>query len=156
MGLFNFTTLEFEDFLTNQKSPMINLIPILQNFKTYGREPHDGFLTKGDHNQNIDQTSSLIDSDGSPIEPVKFEWFVGKAEGELPWFGLIRLYTIGVAGKEGKTPPATSANMLILSIVLIIIIISVIHMFFLRLERKRRRKRKTEREKKLVPYKKKI
>ena len=113
-------------------------------------------MTKGDYNQNIDQISSLIDSDRFPIEPVKFDWVVGKAEGELPWFGLIKLYTSGVAGEEGKTPPPTSVNMLILSIVLIIIIISGIHILFLRLERKRRRKLEAEREKKLIPCKKKI
>ena len=50
---------------------------------------HSGFITKGDHNPLCDQHPML----GNEIcpEPVKLEWVIGKAEGELPWFGSLKL-----------------------------------------------------------------
>jgi len=49
-----------------------------------------GFITKGDNNRNIDQDT------GESIEkPVKEEWILGRARGELPWFGVIKLSYIG-------------------------------------------------------------
>jgi len=45
---------------------------------------HSGFITKGDNNPECDQAAGLS-------SPVKVEWIVGKARGELPWFGLIKL-----------------------------------------------------------------
>lgn len=64
------------------KTITISLERILQNFELYGLEPHDGFITLGDNNPGVDQSSYL---------PVKMEWVVGRAFGELPWFGLIKL-----------------------------------------------------------------
>lgn len=50
---------------------------------------HDGLLTQGDNpetNPHPDQVSS------PPIsEPVRVEWIEGKARGELPWLGLVKL-----------------------------------------------------------------
>jgi signal peptidase len=44
--------------------------------------PHSGFITKGDNNPRCDQKDSL---------PVSFEWIIGVARGEIPWFGSIKL-----------------------------------------------------------------
>lgn len=54
---------------------------------------HSGFLTKGDANNGCDQDSSagIEDELGRKVETVKLEWIVGKAEGEIPWFGGIKL-----------------------------------------------------------------
>lgn len=54
---------------------------------------HSGFLTKGDANNGCDQDSSagIEDELGRKVEVVKLEWIVGKAEGEIPWFGGIKL-----------------------------------------------------------------
>lgn len=49
---------------------------------------HSGFITKGDHNPCCDQSPLA----GICREPVKIEWIIGKAEGELPWFGSIKLF----------------------------------------------------------------
>lgn len=46
-----------------------------------------GFITKGDHNDAIDQESI------SRNTPVSASWVVGKARGEIPWFGLLKLWT---------------------------------------------------------------
>lgn len=47
-----------------------------------------GFLTKGDNNPNMDQP-------GIAAGPVELSWIVGKARGEIPWFGLIKLALFG-------------------------------------------------------------
>ena len=48
------------------------------------RPDHSGFITKGDNNPECDQAGGLS-------SPVKITWIIGKARGELPWFGLIKL-----------------------------------------------------------------
>jgi signal peptidase len=54
---------------------------------------HSGFLTKGDHNNQCDQDAypSIADNLNRPVELVKVDYIVGKAEGEIPWFGGIKL-----------------------------------------------------------------
>lgn len=46
-----------------------------------------GFITKGDNNQVADQCPGGI----TPY-PARLDWVLGKARGELPWFGLIKLF----------------------------------------------------------------
>jgi len=56
------------------------------------RPLQSGFLTQGDNpfsNPSADQATSI-----SP-QPVRVEWLVGVARGELPWFGLIKLALFG-------------------------------------------------------------
>lgn len=50
-----------------------------------------GFITKGDHNLGTDQMYAAYG-------PVDFEWVVGKARGEIPWFGLLKLWSTGSLG----------------------------------------------------------
>ena len=76
----------------------INVATILYKFKINGIEPHSGFLTKGDDNDDIDQTSSFGGAEPAWIEPVKKEWIIGKSVGELPWFGIIKLKLEGNGG----------------------------------------------------------
>ncbi|MGB0653762.1 MAG: S26 family signal peptidase, partial [Thermoplasmatota archaeon] len=44
-----------------------------------------GFITRGDNNPNTDQTTISA----YPIHP---DWVIGKARGEVPWLGLIKLW----------------------------------------------------------------
>ena len=44
-----------------------------------------GFITKGDHNSAIDQPYRS--------ENIELGWVVGKARGEIPWFGLLKLWS---------------------------------------------------------------
>jgi signal peptidase len=76
---------------------------------------HGGFITKGDHNGQIDQGQlPSLPPEGHPgsgfVEPVMFDWAVGKAEGELPWFGLIKLWA---GGARGPLPPNSQVNLVI-------------------------------------------
>ncbi|MFP4051651.1 MAG: S26 family signal peptidase [Thermoplasmata archaeon] len=72
------------DYGYANKDIKIDLEPLLK-FK------HSGYITMGDHNPKIDQNLS----DPICAEPVKNDWVEGKARGELPWFGILKLITIG-------------------------------------------------------------
>jgi len=69
----------------------------LSNYKP----PHSGFITKGDHNPSADQ--AVYGSLPAISTPVKPEWIIGKARGEIPWFGLIKLVFFGdnIQGEPG-------------------------------------------------------
>jgi signal peptidase I len=70
---------------------IVDVRSILNRFRAQGVIPHSGFLTKGDDNDHVDQTSSFGGSEPAWIQPVKKEWIIGKSVGELPWFGIIKL-----------------------------------------------------------------
>jgi signal peptidase len=83
-----------------------------------------GFITKGDYNPFPDQSQGgLSDNLGRPLAPNKLEWVVGKAVGELPWFGAPKLVTTGTP--SDKIPPSSWTG-LISTIVLIIVIMLII------------------------------
>ncbi len=71
----------------------------------------DGFITKGDRNVNTDQ---MLASGGL----VEVEWIVGKARGEIPWFGLLKLWT---TDSLGSAAPENSVRNLWVSMILIVI-----------------------------------
>jgi signal peptidase len=147
MGKYNVTEVWIENFKPNGHNLSIKLGLILLNFQRNGREPHSGFITKGDNNKDIDQTSNLADSKGRPVEPVDPDWVVGKAEGELPWFGLIKLFIGGETSEPDKRAPDTSVRMLIISIVLIIIIPIILDLTFSYISKKRKkRQEKSDKE----------
>ncbi len=78
---------------------------------------HDGYITMGDN--NIRSNKGIHDQSGGMRninEPVKIEWIEGKARGELPWFGSIKLLYIS---RIDSVPNNTWRN-LVVSIILII------------------------------------
>ncbi len=145
-GLFNQSKkIHIEDYVPNHLNLTIDLNRILTNFEKSNIEPHSGFVTKGDGNDQIDQ-GSLPDSRGRPLSVIKIKWIVGKAVGEMPWFGLIKLYISGQTERPESEAPPTSVNMLILSIVLIIAIPIVLDLTFSYLGKLRKRRREQERD----------
>lgn len=69
-----------------------------------------GFITKGDNNLAPDQQRQ------SGISPaVRIEWVIGKARGEIPWFGLIKLALYGNKSYNTATDPTQGANWKILA-----------------------------------------
>jgi len=70
-----------------------------------------GFVTKGDGNANTD----LMLNRNSLVE---LDWVVGKARGEIPWFGLLKLWT---TDSLGSAAPENSVRNLWISIILIVV-----------------------------------
>jgi signal peptidase len=91
----------------------INLGSLLDYYESTGITPHGGLITKGDHNSAADQSSMIA------RQPVSSDWVVGVARGEIPWFGLIKLW---VGGNMPAQTPENSKTDLILTIVIIIAI----------------------------------
>lgn len=63
-----------------------------------------GFITKGDNrvtNPRSDQSLGIVRSG----QPVQLTWIEGKAEGEIPWFGLIKLALGGTLNYPCPSPP---------------------------------------------------
>ena len=129
LGLYDVTKFNITDYWPKNTKLDIDLNRLLSNFKKFNRQPHSGYLTKGDKNREIDQLSSITDPNRHPIEPIKTDWVMGKAEGELPWFGLIKLYIGGETSMPDSNPPPTSVKMLGISITLIIILLIIILFF---------------------------
>ena len=77
-----------------------------------------GFITKGDHNLDTD-----VNYWGPEMgyRPIDVSWVVGVARGELPWFGLLKLWSTGTL--NSPAPPNSVRD---LWIALIIIVVSPI------------------------------
>jgi len=94
----------------------INLLDIFNAIRT-SKAPHGGFVTLGDNNRGAIDQARLQAQGSMLVEPVRPEWVVGVAQGELPWFGLFKLW---VSGQDtGTFPPSSSAG-LILTIVIVV------------------------------------
>ena len=89
----------------------IDVSSIIRYYQLTGATPDAGFITKGDHNPMTDQFY------WGPVPLVKFIWVVGEARGELPWFGLLKLWN---THSLGSPAPPNSVRDLWISIVLII------------------------------------
>ena len=106
---------------TGARPFVINLSSIFLHMAAY-TTPHGGFVTHGDHNpEAVDQESLQVG--GRFVQPVKLEWVVGRAEGELPWFGLLKLW---VSGQPTATFPASSVQGLVATIVILVVVPIVI------------------------------
>jgi signal peptidase len=74
-----------------------------------------GFITMGDHNFATDQQSMH----GVGTRLVETDWVVGKARGEIPWFGLLKLWFTDSLGSEA---PDNSIRNLWISIAVIVLL----------------------------------
>jgi|GEM_PF-78801 len=99
----------------------LDLRNILQYFESRGMTPHGGFITMGDHNiiSNNGILYGYYDQISIFREPVKDDWVVGIARGEIPWFGLLKLW---VSGGAPPDVPENSKTNLFLTIAVIIVV----------------------------------
>jgi signal peptidase len=82
----------------NQVTVRLNVSTILGNFVHYNMVPFSGLVTLGDNNRGIvDQMTDIC------WTPVRADWVSGVARGELPWFGLLKLWITGPA-PDGPVP----------------------------------------------------
>jgi signal peptidase len=103
---------------------VIHVSKLVQDGVMLSGKPLHGFLTHGDHNGagsgsfQCDQETHTLN--GKYFAPNDVDWVVGKAVGELPWFGALKL----VASKtvDSDRIPPSSWNGLIGTIVLIIVV----------------------------------
>ena len=100
---------------------------------------HGGFVTVGDHNAARDRENCVdqerLTEDAPPkekVRPVKAEWIVGKARGELPWFGIVKLK---VSGNPNEFP-TTSVYMVFVSLGVVIALPIVLDFLYLTIKKK--------------------
>lgn len=124
-------TLVLSEIGFNGVQVRINFTTMLNNFANTHIPPHGGLITLGDNNRGIIDQSSLA---GICWQPVMEEWLNGVARGEIPWFGLIKLY---FSGQASQAPiPSNSQTNLLISLVLIIGVPIAIDVTALVLERR--------------------
>ena len=85
-------------------------IVVYINVGALGTPFKSGFITKGDHNPSIDQPARSRN--------IELGWIVGKARGEIPWFGLLKLWSTDTLRSAA---PENSVRNLWMSLALIII-----------------------------------
>jgi signal peptidase len=118
IGVYNVTEYTLNKAGYQNQNIRINLDGIFRSSAvSTSRAAHSGFVTHGDHNPpQVDQESLRVQQ-GSLVEPVKVNWVVGRAEGELPWFGLFKLW---ITGHDSSIFPPSSTNGLITTVFLLI------------------------------------
>jgi signal peptidase len=112
LGMYGTTeNIELTNYGFRKDSVDINLSAIMNDYQINNIEPHSGYITMGDHNTPI--------YDQPRYEPVLPEWIVGKAIGELPWFGLIKLK---VTGSNLDEVPGNSWTYLIITLLALLLL----------------------------------
>lgn len=125
------------------KVPLVIHISTILSQSARSSRPHDGFITRGDHNRisdngaGVDQEALTI-AQGVFVEPVRFEWVIGRAEGELPWFGLLKLW---ISGQPGSTFPPSSVQGLVVTIVLLVVVPVTLDLVITRYRKRRKARR---------------
>lgn len=110
---------EIYDIGYKEVTVQLDLGAMLKYFDDRGRTPHSGFITMGDHNYAVQGGGlvGLYDQLAICREPIRDDWVVGVARGEIPWFGLLKLW---VSGDAPDGVPQNSVTNLWVSLVLII------------------------------------
>lgn len=115
-------SVELHDIGYRNATVLIDLGSMLTYMEARGN-PHGGLITMGDHNWDVVNGTVVGKYDQKWIstirEPVRADWIVGKARGELPWFGLLKLWATGTAPAD---TPQNSQDNLIVALALIIAI----------------------------------
>ena len=104
-----------------------NNLTVTIDVRSFVISDRSGFVTKGDHNLGIDQQFTTTG-------PVDVSWVIGKARGEIPWFGLLKLWSTGTLGSPA---PDNSVRDLWVSLALIIITPIVIDILLTYREKRR-------------------
>lgn len=116
---------------------VVNVGSILNAFSRGHSVPTSGFITRGDHNMWIDQTY------GDNFSPVDVDWIVGKARGEIPWFGLLKLWFTDSI--KSDAPDNSVRNLWIAIAIIVIVPIALDVLLTYRIRKKIARKREMAR-----------
>ncbi len=138
-------TVVLRDIGYDHEDVSIDLGIIILSFTSQGVEPHSGFITLGDHNRGAYDQGNLDDGHGGRVRPVLPEWIEGKARGEFPGLGLVKLQSQDPDILEHA--PSNSWIMFLISSMLINAIFFGIPIFIFIMEmwlKKRRSKRRLD------------
>lgn len=141
-GVYNVDSYAVEDILcagNRHMSITIQLAAIFSSSVT----PHSGFVTHGDNNPPYVDQQVLQTATGGKVENIKVDWVVGKAEGELPWFGLFKLW---MSGHDPARFPSTSVRGLVITIILLVAVPIIVD-YSISWRKKKNENRKDLREK---------
>ncbi|MEM4262268.1 MAG: S26 family signal peptidase [Thermoplasmata archaeon] len=127
------------DFGFRSEELVIPIADIILEAKTRSIPIHSGFITKGDFNRQVDQFLGISPNK----EPVRLDWVVGMARGELPWLGIIKLFLTG--GLPDYTPQNSIYALMIVIIVVIVIPLTIEIVLWLRQRRQPSGSEKTRR-----------
>ena len=111
----------------------ISLQNLLNYYNFTDKVPHGGFITMGDHN------APTYDQPG--YEPVLPDWIVGKAIGEIPWFGLIKLKVTGTAPADA---PRNSWNNLFITVFILLLVPFLFDYYAPKIMQKRKTKKEEQ------------
>jgi len=129
LGLYNVTDeIKLENVGYKELDVTIDVAAILDSFARSGEYPHSGFITMGDKNVPAYDQKWMSHPQGNGLKPIKVSWVVGKARGEIPWFGAIKLY---VTDKGEFVPDNSKTNLVIAFAVIIGVPISIDAGFFI-------------------------
>lgn len=103
------TQVSFFSIGYDQITVKLNLTTILNNFQVAHLTPQSGIITLGDNNHGIVDQSPMANICWAPI---KSEWVQGEARGELPWFGLLKLWITGPS-PDGPVPENSKTDLFI-------------------------------------------
>lgn len=115
----------------NDLTVSVNLGTVISYYRN--TELPDGFVTKGDHNLQTDVSGLLGNRLVAP------GWIVGKARGEIPWFGLLKLWS--THSLESPAPPNSVRDLWIAMAVIVIAPIGLDIILTYRLRRRIARRR---------------
>lgn len=116
------------DYGYNEDAVTVNVGSILSAFDRGHSIPTSGFVTRGDHNRWVDQTYG---DNSAPVDP---EWIVGKARGEIPWFGLLKLWFTD--SLKSEAPDNSVRNLWIAIAVIVIVPIAIDAVLTFRIRKK--------------------
>jgi signal peptidase len=142
-----------KDLSINSNDICINAVNVATD-----KKPFAGFLTHGDNNYHqfpvmVTDQQSLPDGLGRTLAPVKVSWIVGKAVGELPWFGALKL--VASKTRHAEDIPQSSRNGLIATIVLIFVVPFIIDLAIAQYQKRKGKKKKKKEDEDLDDEKKK-
>ncbi len=78
-----------------------------------------GFITRGDNNQGADQ---CLPAQGFGYDPARLDYVLGKARGELPWIGLVKLFVDDVTAHSNNFGNAGSDSKVMLLVTVVVLI----------------------------------
>ncbi len=92
-------TVDLKDVGYAKVTVHLDLAGMLNYFTSNHIEPHGGLITMGDNNWSPGASGPVGTYDQQSImkEPIKDVWLIGLARGEIPWFGLLKLWLTGTA-----------------------------------------------------------